>query len=248
MILFRLTNNILNLKKKRWFSSTYQTCLVKYAGLMGSFAFVWKWQLSWLDSIFNDLVLFTGDSISLTFQNKEATNNNRTNLFDSPCTLASICAMLSLKNVNTRFFTKSVSSPGQILLRVVWFIVINWKRKPSLKSSVATVSFLQSVVKTDPALKLIFIHRTSYCDITTISKDSLMTWARTGYWVTRIEFIMPLEPSHPHRRSYLTNSNLNHRGVGVSQTNTDLPSWPPEGLPRVPWHLTLVPQLYRWRN
>lgn len=53
--------------------------------------------------------------------------NNKTNLFDSPDTLPSVCARLSLKNRSTHFLhtQERVSSPGQILFVVVGFMLIN---------------------------------------------------------------------------------------------------------------------------
>lgn len=90
--------------------------------------------------------------------------NNKTNLFDSPDTPPSVCAMLSLKKQKYTFSShpkKSVLSWPNLICGGRTY-ANKLKGGNLVLSSMATVSLFQSVVRIDPALKSIFVRRTSY--------------------------------------------------------------------------------------
>lgn len=119
---------------------------------------------------------------------------------------------------------------------VVWLILIIERGNLVPGSSMAIVFLSSSVVKVDPALKLIFMHRTRSCEhdysFQRFSNHSGQNWSLSNKDLIQCRHSLP-----PHHRSYLTSSNLNHRGLTVTSLAA-----PPGGRSH-PRHLTLVPRL-----
>lgn len=167
--------------------------------------------------------------------------NNKTNIFDSPDT-APICAMLSLKNISTHFLhtqKMQVSSPGQILFAMVGYILISWRRKPSTKFS--GHCYLVAVSGQNWSCpQLVFVHRTS-CHENYYSFQRLPGHLGHNWLLSNKDLIQCLRTLPPAPQSYLTGSNVNHKGTCVSPTNTAGP-WQLPGAGPCPW----TPQVSAW--
>lgn len=119
------------------------------------------------------------------------------------CVSAPLCATPSFKYITIHYEEGQVSSFDQILSVVVWFLLI--KSQEELCSSkfcglcfvllwfclfVCLIDWFffswQTVVKLIMPSNWFSCTELVFVNITTTSKDFLITWARTGDWVTRI--------------------------------------------------------------
>lgn len=152
------------------------------------------------------------------------------------CVSAPLCATPSFKYITIHYEEGQVSSFDQILSVVVWFLLI--KSQEELCSSkfcglcfvllwfclfVCLIDwfffFLADSGQTDHAFKLVFMHRTSFCEhyyyFQRFSDNLGQNW-----WLGNKDLIECLQ-THPQHESYLTSSNLNHRDTHVPWNVTD---------------------------